>query len=83
LRLNIEFLAGDQVHLLENAGQHGLDVLLDIAGRRVGKQGAHLGAEFFKNLGIEHGGSSVAGQFSTGGFQHFLDRRPPLVRNGM
>jgi len=31
--LNVELLTGDQVHLLEALGEHGLEVAFDIGGR--------------------------------------------------
>jgi hypothetical protein len=55
LGLDVEFLAGDQVELGKNAAHRGLGIFFDVLGRRVGQQGAHFGAEIFKNFGSSMG----------------------------
>jgi hypothetical protein len=52
--LNVEFFAGHQIEFGEKAAHHHLGVLFDVLGRRIGQQGADLGAEFFECLGVEH-----------------------------
>ena len=57
--LHLEFLAGHQIELGKAAGEQGTGIFLQIAGRTVGKQLRHFGADFVEDLRIGHGRTPV------------------------
>ena len=64
LRLDVEFLACDEIESGEETGHEGARVLLDIRGRAGGDEGAQAVAEFLEYFGVEHGvGLSENGSF--------------------